>query len=317
MRSLLVGFCVLGILASPAAAKKKGRKRAPAAASAQTKQAISDLMGRYKWGMTRDQVATVIEENVRAEYEEKMKETPDAWEQQKLRDEMMARIKEFQESYYEFDGRKGGWDVSIIDTEFAHKNGETMLVVWERDQRRFFFFHRGKLYKMFVALNAEKFKGKTFDDFAQLIQDRYGTAETRYTPNRFGTPVFDRLIWPPAGSTELQAVDRSGFYGNFCLNLLDLDEWGRVTQGREVNSPKAAGGDPEVEEALNESDIDTKDAHEDVVDLITKRRTEGPKVGGGDEGMLDIEDLPPQEEAKGAADQDKKKKKGKKKRKKR
>ena len=285
MRSLLVGTCAVLALASPAEGKKKAPKAPAAKASAQTTRAIEELMGKYQWWMSRKQVSAAIEESVRAEFEEQIKETPEAIEQQKMRDEMMARIKEFQGSYFEFTGRKSGWDVSLIDTEFAHKNNESMLVVWERDQRRFFFFHHGQLYKMFVALAADKFKGKTFEDFGQLIQDRYGSAEARYTPNRAGTPVFDRLVWPSSGNTQLQAVDRS-FYGNFCLNMLDTRETERVGQGREINSPKAQGGDPEVEAALRESGV-RQDPNEDVVDQITKRHQKGPQAGSGDEGMVD------------------------------
>jgi len=288
MRALLVGTCVLlAVVSAEAKEAKKKAKKAPAAkASAQTTRAIEELMGNYKWGMSRKEVANAIEENVRAEFEQKIRETPDAWEQQKLRDELMARIREFQSSAFEFTGKKSGWDVSLIDTEFAHSNNEAMLVAWERDQRRFFFFHKGHLYKMFVALAADRFKGKTFEDFGQMIQDRYGSAESRYSPNLAGKSVFDRLVWPAAGSTELQAVDRS-FYGNFCLNLMDTAEAALVIEGREVNSPKASKGEPEVEAALTEKSAVSHDANEDVVDQITKRRAQGPKEGGTDEGMVD------------------------------
>ena len=33
---------------------------------------------------------------------------------------------------------------------------ESMLVLWEKDQRRFLFFWNEKLYKQFIAYNAEK-----------------------------------------------------------------------------------------------------------------------------------------------------------------
>ena len=292
MRALLVGTCLLLAAASAGARPKAKKAPAPAQASAQTTRAIEELMGRFKWGMSRKDVAAAIEENVRAEFEEKIREAADAWDQQKLRDEMMARIREFQASAFEFIGKKSGWDVSLIDTEFGHMNDEAMLVTWERDQRRFFFFHKGRLYKMFVALAADRFKGKSFEDFGQMIQDRYGPAEARYSPNRAGRAVFDRLVWPAAGATELQAVDRS-FYGNFCLNLMDTAAAARVAEGREVNSPKASKGDPAVLEALTEGRATTKDANEDVVDQITKRRAQGAKEGGSDEGMVDPDAPPP------------------------
>ena len=46
-------------------------------------------------------------------------------------------------SLVKFDGQKSGWDVSIVDKEFNQSNGESMIVMWEKDQRRFLFFWNG------------------------------------------------------------------------------------------------------------------------------------------------------------------------------
>src|SRR5204863_3912549 len=122
-----------------------------------------------------------------------------------------------------FDGQTTGWDVSIIDREFAHKNDESMMVIWEKDQRRFLFFWQQHLWKQFIAFNAEHpaFAGKTFDDFAAIIQRRYGPAAMTFRKLRTSDEqTLDHLEWPPAGDFGLWAVDLTMFYGNHCLALM-------------------------------------------------------------------------------------------------
>ena len=35
-------------------------------------------------------------------------------------------------THIRFNGQKTGWDVSIVDREFGHRNSESMVVMWER-----------------------------------------------------------------------------------------------------------------------------------------------------------------------------------------
>ena len=62
----------------------------------------------------------------------------------------------------------GSQGVSLIDREFGHRNEEAMLVMWEKDQRRFLFFWKEKLYKQFIAYNADKFKGMDFETIVKM-----------------------------------------------------------------------------------------------------------------------------------------------------
>ena len=100
-----------------------------------------------------------------------------------LRKKELEDIQKTKTSYVTFDGKKTGWDVSIVDKEFSQRNGESMLVMWEKDQRRFLFFWNDKLYKQFIAVDAQHpvFKGKSFDDFVHLIEGRYGQPEMKFS----------------------------------------------------------------------------------------------------------------------------------------
>ena len=86
------------------------------------------------------------------------------------------------------------------------------MTLWEKDQRRFLFFWHDKLYKQFIAFNAEHpvFAGKSFDDFAKLIQNRYGPAEMKFTQMRPSDDMkLDHLEWPASGDYQLYAIDQS------------------------------------------------------------------------------------------------------------
>ncbi|MCU1276801.1 MAG: hypothetical protein JWM53_347, partial [bacterium] len=82
------------------------------------------------------------------------------------------------------------------------------------DQRRFHFFWHDKLYKKSIAFNAEHpvVAGKSVDDFAKLIQNRYAPAEkkitTMYTKS---DKKLDNHECPAAGEYQLYAIDMSEF----------------------------------------------------------------------------------------------------------
>jgi hypothetical protein len=103
-------------------------------------------------------------------------------------------------SYIKFNGQKTGWDVSIVDREFGHRNGESMLVIWEKDQKRFLFFWKERLYKQYIVYNAEKFKGMDFDTFVGVMEGRYGKASMSFAKKQTDDEMaLDFYEWPAAG----------------------------------------------------------------------------------------------------------------------
>ena len=140
VRILAACAATLCVLAPPAIAKKPAATAKVQQASEQTQRAISELAGKFKWGMSPEEVTALVTADIEARFEDRVRKETNAFRQDAVRSEMGEQIKRFRESYIDFKGQKTGWDVSIVDHEYAHKNNEAMMVMWEKDQRRFLFF---------------------------------------------------------------------------------------------------------------------------------------------------------------------------------
>ena len=276
MRRLLT-VMGLAVLVVPTAGEAKKAPKAPAPepkAHAPSARAIGDLAGKFKWGMSTDEVLKVVGGDIHTRYDEMIKKELDTFRQDQLRKQESEDVEKVKSSLVKFDGQKSGWDVSLIDKEFAHRNDESMIVLWEKDQRRFLFFWHGKLYKQYIAFNAEHpvFKGKTFDDFANLIQDRYGRAEMKFAPLKTKDDLtLDHLEWPPSGDFVLWAIDQSSFYGNFCLSLSQASVLARLEKSRGEHNPKQAKGNAVIDAVTAPPQVQG-DPNADIVDEVLGRK---------------------------------------------
>lgn len=267
-------FCaVLALLAiaTPAVAKKKGG--APAAAPANAR-AVGELAGKFKWGMSPTDVIKVIDDGIKAKYVELQKKEPDVYKQDQLRKDEADEIQKVKDSYVKFDGSspaEKAWATSLIQQEFAPRNDEAMVTMWEPNQRRFLFFWHDRLYKQYIAFNSEHpvFAGKSFDDFAKIIQNRYGQAEMKFAQKRTSDDMtLHHLEWPASGEYQLWAIDQSDFYGNFCLVLFNPATAKQVEAARTEHNTKPNKGSALID-AVTTPEKNTGDSNENIVDQIT------------------------------------------------
>jgi len=218
---------VLGVSHADAKGKrKKKKKKAPALkVSAENAKALSQLKGPFKFGMSKNRVLKILAKQIREKYAEKIKETDDVYQQDKLRRRQKKEISRIKKSFVAFKGKKTGWDVSIIDDEFAHRTDESMMVYWEnvggKDQRRFFFFYDGRLWKMFIALSDKMLKPsqREFSYFQTIMEKRYGMGKVHNEVKR-GVEVPTHISWSTS-KFRVRAIDKLQFYGNFCLSIAD------------------------------------------------------------------------------------------------
>lgn len=256
---------------------KKAKPEAKPEATQETRAAVTKLLGEFKWGMPMDKVMDMLELSLRAVYEPKIQNEKDPLVQDRLRKEMLAKVKELRATHIRFEGKRTPWDVSLVEKEFAHKNDESMIYSWGDKDRRFYFFYHDKLYKIYIAFNQELFKDKTFEDFAQVMEARFGKAERKYSATLTGDPVLDHMEWPPVEGTMLRAIDNTGFYGNFCLVVEEISTAERVKGNRDV--ARSSGTGASLVDSVLEGKENVDDPNADIVDQITGKDSSAPVPG--------------------------------------
>jgi hypothetical protein len=276
--------------AAGAAAKKKAPARAAAAAGAPNAAPteLEKLKGDFKWGMSPDEVLAKMIQKVESTYDERLKKTAtDPARQDRVRKEMRAETEKVkQHSLVKFEGQKSGYDVSIIDQEFSHSTGESMLVATEENARRFFFFANDRLFKMFIAFDKDMLQGKSFKEFGGLMQARFGKAKEVHVDERTKAGVsrkLDHYLWNSKGGDVLRLVDRSAFYDVYCLVIYE----GRVAaqQAEMGKAHKKTYKSDALVDAVVGKPLNSRDENDNVIDRITGREVRRP----GDQAPQDIQ----------------------------
>jgi hypothetical protein len=243
------------------ARRKAPPRRAPPPREEVNKQAmaaIDGLVGDYKFGITPEVVVKLVTQRFHKEYVERIRKAQgQPLKQDRLRDEQQEQINKVRKSLTKFDGKRTGWDSSIIDDQFKHNNNESLVVDLEKEKQRFFFFHHGKLYKQFIAFNADhpNYKGLNFPQFLGILIKTFGQGEPVFQKDAAGNSKIHHVLWKGAGKVAMWAIDKTTIYGNFCLVIYDTEVAATVDEGR-----KASGG--------------SRPAVDPLIDSVTKPRRE-------------------------------------------
>lgn len=244
--SVVLGFASSPVIAAPkkaAPAKKAPAKKPPPPAKpavvptvgAEQKKALQEKFAGFKFGMTKDEILKVLQKQIDDRFEEKIKATTDIQMQDRLRKDKKAELNRVATTYVKFDGKKTGWDVSIVENEFAHNTGEAMMERWEneggKNNRRFFFFKDDRLWKMYISLDVSMIPEdkRNFDTFKGVMENQYGK----------GLIDGGSIKWR-AGEFDARAVDRLKDYGALGLVVEDPKVRNELVAAREAIAPKKA-----------------------------------------------------------------------------
>ena len=232
--------------------KKVVKKKAPPPkrippVSAEAKKKLALNMGPYKWGMTKDEILKILEKDINARFEEQIKATSDIPLQDRLRKEKKAELGRIAKTFTSFEGKRTGWDVSIIEEEFAHHTGESMLEKWEKEDgknnRRFFFFHEGRLYKMFIQLDVSILPEdkRNFETFKGVMLSNYGGGDVQ----------TDRITWRTA-DFEVRAIDKLKAYGAVAIAIEDPRVKKELVAIREAKAPPKKETSPVIKAIIDD-----------------------------------------------------------------
>jgi hypothetical protein len=278
---------VVGLHGSAAFAKGKGKKGREDAAPTASAGEVNKLKavrlgdpkaGTFKWGMKPEDVERLVNVQIEKKYQARVDQAKqDPGKQTRIRDEMSREMQAVKKSYSKFEGAKSGWDVSIIGPEFEQNTGEAVVVTKEDIWTRYFFFFEDGLYKMFLAFNKDALEGKTFQDFGKDMEAKYGRAKEVYRDDKVKGSIrhtLDHFEWS-AGGDRLRLVDRSEFYGVFCLVLFDSDVQRRLQDRRKVVNPGGQHSDSLVD-AVTAKEDNGRDANDNIIDRLTGREVKKP-----------------------------------------
>jgi hypothetical protein len=272
--------------------------------------------GLFAWGMSPNEVAEKAEGAVTTRYRERAEAAKsDPGKQQRIRDEMEKEKLTLRKSFTKFEGQKSGWDVSIIGPEFAQSNGESVIMLKEDIWTRYFFFFEDRLYKMFLAFNKDVIGDKSFRDFGKEMADKYGAPREIYRDEKIHggvKRVLDHFEWAVSGDDSLKLVDRSEFYGVYCLVIADAHTVDNVLSKRKITNPGTTQKDSLVESVLGSKDTG-RDTNDDIIDRLTGKEVTKP----GDEKkhgdiLVPMPNAPTPEDIRGSSSKDTASKKSKK-----
>lgn len=259
-----------------------GKGAAPSAAELAKLKAIKlgdPKAGLFAWGLTSTEVLDKASDAIKARYQEKIEGSrADPGKQQRIRNSRDKEIEELKKSFTKFEGQKTGWDVSIIGPEFAQNNGESVVQLKEENWTRYFFFFEDRLVKMFLAFNKEMIGDKSFRDFGKEMAAKYGNPREVYRDEkqRGGVKrVLDHFEWSPSGGDSLKLVDRSEFYGVYCLVISDASSIDRIIAKRKMTNPESSEKDSLVEAVVN-SKNNLPDSNDDIIDRVTGHEVKKP-----------------------------------------
>ncbi len=225
--------------------------------------------------MTKDEVIGVLTKQVQDTYEEKIAATTDIAAKDRIRKDRKAEISRINATYVTFDLNKPSpWDVSIVEEELAHGTSESMMERWEnqggKNNRRFFFFYEGKLYKMFVSLDVSILPEdkRNFETFQGVMASQYGPGN-----------VEPGLITWHAGEFDVRAVDKLKSYGALALIIEDPKVKKEVIALRIEKAPPKKETSSIIKAVIDTDNSDKPDtkANSNAVDEVIKAQGGGTK----------------------------------------
>lgn len=269
----------------PAPAKAPAGKKAPpekkpapkkiVPVSAEKKKVLAELYGGFKFGITKDDVLKVLQKQIDERFEEKIKSTEDITKKDKLRAEKKRELTDVSKSYVEFNGKNvGGWDVSIIEGEFAHKTNEAMLDRWEnkdgKNQRRFFFFADGKLWKMAISVDVSILPEdkRNFETFSQVMQSKYGPGD-----------IDGGTITWYSDEFEVRALDKLKSYTALILAIEEPKTKKQLLALRAEKADKKPDTSPVIKSVIDTDGKDKPDvkANNNAIDSVINANGGKPK----------------------------------------
>jgi hypothetical protein len=238
---------------------------------------LADDLGEIQWGWSRDQLVNHFSKQIRESYRPRLQKAPGAIEEDRLRHQMNEELRRLRDSYFAFEGRTSGYDSGFLRHEYTHNNEEAMLSFHSETSDDYYFFIGNKLWKWYRAFHASVFSGANFEQFSQVLQERYGRGRVRNGDLYEDGAEMQWVEWQDR-QTRARAIDNTHFFGMYCLVFESRETLGRLAELRTHAPTKRNAPHPLVEAVTAEGEQEVADPHANVADRITNTPTR-PKQG--------------------------------------
>jgi len=191
-----------------------------------------------------------IEKQIRASYADRIANTPDVSERDRLTAEIGVRLQAISDSHIGFTGQKTGYNVSVVAGEFAHNTAESMIVMPVGRSHDYFFFMKGALWKVVTTETTRQ----SFAVFLVNLTELYGKPDKvdYRNPDLKDAPIGAR--WSD-DQIVLDVASRPD-YGAITVRFARRDILDRVSELRGGAKPPAEtagdGLDPTILDIMKE-----------------------------------------------------------------
>ena len=146
--AVLLGL-LIGLAPDADAARKKKKAAAPPPAPERALRVdlIDPALNTLPWEAALDETLVWVRKRLEVVYGPRLKKALDTRERSALRHELADEVRTLRRALVEFDGRRTGFEVSIVAGEFVPGAEEAVLHFREGSVDHYFFFTHGKLWK--------------------------------------------------------------------------------------------------------------------------------------------------------------------------
>lgn len=286
---LLTVFIAFTFAMPSAFAKKKARK---------ADQALSDVLGKIKWGDSKSDVLSKMKKQGMDDLrkDKKLKRDPVLMHGERKR--LMARVTAAEKSFTRLDGDHG-YDVSVISDEFSSNSGESFIRMKDKVAQRFYFFNRGKFYKLVVSYNPNYIQGVDFEGFVGSSVKKYGRPAVAEYDDIRGKEQLSLVQWE-SSQTTLRVKNKKELFDTYTMSFADrqaikrMEASGKVFGGNDKDEDDVSasvqalmeGGDYDansnvVDGLVGTTDVDLKDGRPKD-DQAQKYTDDGAVASNGD-----------------------------------
>ncbi len=254
MSALALAATVLALmlLAAPLNASARSRKAgagkvAPDARPTLRLELIDTALTVLPWDQGLDEVLKWCAKRLDEDYGPRIKAALDVLGRSRLTHQMQDDLRALRDAVVPFDGRRTGYEVSIVAGEFVAGAEESLLVLRLGQVQHYFFFTYGKLWKYARSLKSPL----PFAALAEQLAEEHG-APTRIDRRGGSASVLpERLFWE-GDKVNMRVLDNRLLYGADLYVLEDHGIASRINELRGGKKPASDSGevDPDLDDFI-------------------------------------------------------------------